>query len=192
MNIFAKIFGSTNAKQLKKIEPFIKSINRLEEKFSKLSDSELKELREEFIQKHKTGESLDDLLSEAFAATREVAKRKLNLRHFDCQLLGGIALHNCQIAEMATGEGKTLVATLPAYLNSFTERKGVLVTVNDYLAKRDSEWMGKIYKFLGLTVGCLTSETPDEERKKIYESDIIYGTNNEFGFDLLYNASDLT
>ena len=176
MNIFAKIFGSKNAKQLKKIEPFIKSINRLEEKFSKLSDSELKELREEFIQKHEKGESLDNLLSEAFAATREVAKRKLNLRHFDCQLLGGIALHNCQIAEMATGEGKTLVATLPAYLNSFTERKVVLVTVNDYLAKRDAEWMKPIYEGLGMKVSFVVSGQSMEERKSAYEADVIYAT----------------
>ena len=183
MNIFAKIFGSKNAKQLKKIEPFIKSINRLEEKFSKLSDSELKELREEFIQKHEKGESLDNLLSEAFAATREVAKRKLNLRHFDCQLLGGIALHNCQIAEMATGEGKTLVATLPAYLNSFTERKVVLVTVNDYLAKRDAEWMKPIYEGLGMKVSFVVSGQSMEERKSAYEADVIYATNNELGFD---------
>ena len=192
MNIFAKIFGSTNAKQLKKIEPFIKSINRLEDKFSKLSDSELKELREEFIQKHKAGESLDNLLSEAFAATREVAKRKLNLRHFDCQLLGGIALHNCQIAEMATGEGKTLVATLPAYLNSFTERKVVLVTVNDYLAKRDAEWMKPIYEGLGMKVSFVVSGQGMEERKSAYEADVIYATNNELGFDFLRNNMVIT
>lgn len=192
MNIFAKIFGSKNAKQLKKIEPFIKSINRLEEKFSKLSDSELKELREEFIQKHEKGESLDNLLSEAFAATREVAKRKLNLRHFDCQLLGGIALHNCQIAEMATGEGKTLVATLPAYLNSFTERKVVLVTVNDYLAKRDAEWMKPIYEGLGMKVSFVVSGQSMEERKSAYEADVIYATNNELGFDFLRNNMVIT
>ena len=192
MNIFGKIFGSTNAKQLKKIEPFIKSINRLEDKFSKLSDSELKELREEFIQKYKKGEGLDNLLSEAFAATREVAKRKLNLRHFDCQLLGGIALHNCQIAEMATGEGKTLVATLPAYLNSFTERKVVLVTVNDYLAKRDAEWMKPIYEGLGMKVSFVVSGQGMEERKSAYEADVIYATNNELGFDFLRNNMVIT
>ena len=192
MNIFAKIFGSKNAKKLKKIEPFIKSINGLEDKFSKLSDSELKELREEFIQKHKTGESLDNLLSEAFAVTREVAKRKLDLRHFDCQLLGGIALHNCQIAEMATGEGKTLVATLPAYLNSFTERKVVLVTVNDYLAKRDAEWMKPIYEGLGMKVSFVVSGQGMEERKSAYDADVIYATNNELGFDFLRNNMVIT
>ena len=155
MSIFGKIFSSKTGKKLKKIEPLVKSINKLEENFSALSDSDLSALREDFIKRYQSEESLDDLLSEAFAVTREVAKRKLNLRHFDCQLLGGIALHNCQIAEMATGEGKTLVATLPAYLNSFTERKVVLVTVNDYLAKRDAEWMKPIYEGLGMTLSLI-------------------------------------
>ena len=187
MNIFGNIFGSKTAKKLRKIEPLVKSINKLEENFSLLSDSELVNLREDFIKRYQSEESLDDLLSEAFAVTREVAKRKLNLRHFDCQLLGGIALHNCQIAEMATGEGKTLVATLPAYLNSFTERKVVLVTVNDYLAKRDAEWMKPIYEGLGMTVAFAVSGQSMEERKAAYEADVIYATNNELGFDFLRN-----
>ena len=173
MNIFGKIFGSKTGKKLRKIEPLVKSINKLEENFSSLSDSELVNLRKDFIRRYQSEESLDDLLSEAFAVTREVAKRKLNLRHFDCQLLGGIALHNCQIAEMATGEGKTLVATLPAYLNSFTERKVVLVTVNDYLAKRDAEWMKPIYEGLGMTVAFIVSGQGLEERKAAYEADVI-------------------
>ena len=187
MNIFRKIFGSKTGKKLRKIEPLVKSINKLEENFSSLSDSELVNLRKDFIRRYQSEESLDDLLSEAFAVTREVAKRKLNLRHFDCQLLGGIALHNCQIAEMATGEGKTLVATLPAYLNSFTERKVVLVTVNDYLAKRDAEWMKPIYEGVGMTVAFVVSGQSLEERKAAYEADVIYATNNELGFDFLRN-----
>ena len=146
MGLLDKIFGSKNQKVLKKIQPLVNSINSLEEEYSKLTNEDLKKKREDFIDRHKNGESLDDLLPEAFAVVREVSKRQLGLRHYDCQLIGGIALHNCQIAEMATGEGKTLVATLPSYLNSITERKVVLVTVNDYLAKRDAEWMGPIYE----------------------------------------------
>ena len=134
MGLLDKIFGSKNQKVLKKIQPLVNSINSLEEEYSKLTDEDLKKKRENFIDRHKNGESLDDLLPEAFAVVREVSKRQLGLRHYDCQLIGGIALHNCQIAEMATGEGKTLVATLPSYLNSLTERKVVLVTVNDYLS----------------------------------------------------------
>ena len=131
MGLLDKIFGSKNQKVLKKIQPLVNSINSLEEEYSKLTNEDLKKKREDFIDRHKNGESLDDLLPEAFAVVREVSKRQPGLRHYDCQLIGGIALHNCQIAEMATGEGKTLVATLPSYLNSLTERKVVLVTVND-------------------------------------------------------------
>ena len=152
MGLLDKIFGSKNQKVLKKIQPLVNSINSLEEEYSKLTNEDLKKKRENFIDRHKNGESLDDLLPEAFAVVREVSKRQLGLRHYDCQLIGGIALHNCQIAEMATGEGKTLVATLPSYLNSITERKVVIVTVNDYLAKRDAEWMGPIYENLGMSV----------------------------------------
>ena len=192
MNIFGKIFGSKNTKKLKQLEPSIRSINALEQKFSKLEDSDLQEMRKEFIKRYKQGEKLDELLPEAFAITREVAKRKLNLRHFDCQLQGGIALHNGQIAEMATGEGKTLVATLPFYLNSFTERKVVLVTVNDYLAKRDAQWMKPIYEGLYMKVSFVVSGQTMEERKSSYEADVIYATNNELGFDFLRNNMAIT
>ena len=139
MGVLDKIFGSKNQKILKKVQPLVRAINGLEEDYSRLQDEDLKSKRNEFIKRHSEGESLDELLPEAFAVVREVSKRQLGLRHYDCQLVGGVALHNCQIAEMATGEGKTLVATLPSYLNSLTERKVVLVTVNDYLAKRDAE-----------------------------------------------------
>ena len=192
MNIFGKIFSSKNKKRLKQLEPSIRSINALEQKFSKLEDSDLQEMRKEFIKRYKQGEKLDELLPEAFAITREVAKRKLNLRHFDCQLQGGIALHNGQIAEMATGEGKTLVATLPFYLNSFTERKVVLVTVNDYLAKRDAQWMKPVYEGLDMKVSFVVSGQTMEERKSSYEADVIYATNNELGFDFLRNNMAIT
>ena len=144
MNFLEKIFGTKSQKRLRKFNPLLKGVNELEEKFLDYRDSDLKESRTKLIQRYESGETLDQLLVEAYAIAREVAKRQLDLRHFDCQILGGIALHNCQIAEMATGEGKTLVATLPSYLNSFTKRKIVLVTVNDYLAKRDAEWMKPI------------------------------------------------
>ena len=187
MGLLDKIFGSKNQKVLKKIQPLVNSINSLEEEYSKLTNEDLKKKRENFIDRHKNGESLDDLLPEAFAVVREVSKRQLGLRHYDCQLIGGIALHNCQIAEMATGEGKTLVATLPSYLNSITERKVVLVTVNDYLAKRDAEWMGPIYENLGMSVSFIIPGQQLEERKAAYEADVIYATNNELGFDFLRN-----
>ena len=152
MGLLDKIFGSKNQKVLKKVQPLVNSLNSLEGEYSLLDDIELKNKRNEFIERYKSGETLDGLLPEAFAAVRETSKRQLGLRHYDCQLIGGIALHNCQIAEMATGEGKTLVATLPSYLNSITERKVMLVTVNDYLAKRDAQWMGPIYENLGMSV----------------------------------------
>ena len=192
MNFINKIFGSKSQKKLKKITPLVSSINNLEDGYSLLSDEELKKYRGKFISRHEGGESLDDLLPEAFATVREVAKRSLNLRHYDCQLMGGIALHNCQIAEMATGEGKTLVATLPFYLNSFTKRKVVLITVNDYLAKRDAEWMEPVYKNLDMKVSYITSGQTMEERKLAYESDVIYATNNEIGFDYLRNNLAIT
>ena len=187
MGLLDKIFGSKNEKILRKVQPLVESINSLEESYSLLSDNELKNKRSEFISRHNDGETLDQLLPEAFAAVREVSKRQLGLRHYDCQLVGGIALHNCQIAEMATGEGKTLVATLPSYLNSITERKIILVTVNDYLAKRDAEWMGPIYENLGISVSYIVPNQQLEERKVAYEADIIYATNNELGFDFLRN-----
>ena len=192
MNFINKIFGSKSQKKLKKITPLVSSINNLEDGYSLLSDEELKKYRGKFISRHEGGESLDDLLPEAFATVREVAKRSLNLRHYDCQLMGGIALHNCQIAEMATGEGKTLVATLPFYLNSFTKRKVVLITVNDYLAKRDAEWMEPVYKNLDMKVSYIISGQTMEERKLAYESDVIYATNNEIGFDYLRNNLAIT
>ncbi len=184
MGFLSKLFDS-NARTLKKLEECVKRINALEPEISKLSDEDLKRKTSEFKQRLERGESLDDLLIEAFAVVREVAKRTIGMRHFDVQLMGGIVLHQGKIAEMQTGEGKTLVATLPAYLNAL-EGKGVhIVTVNDYLAKRDRYWMGPIYEFLGLEVGLLQSDTPILERKKAYMADITYGTNNEFGFDYL-------
>ena len=187
MMILEKIFGSRSQKVIKKINPLIKKINALEDAYGKLTDSELLNHREVFIGRFKEGESLDDLLPEAFATVREVSKRQLGLRPYDCQLIGGVALHNCQIAEMATGEGKTLVATLPSYLNSITQRKVVLVTVNDYLAKRDAEWMKPIYQNLDMEVAFIIPGQQLEERKKAYEADVIYATNNELGFDFLRN-----
>ncbi len=187
MGVLDKIFGSKNQKILKKVQPLVRAINGLEEDYSRLQDEDLKNKRNGFIKRHSEGESLDELLPEAFAVVREVSKRQLGLRHYDCQLVGGVALHNCQIAEMATGEGKTLVATLPSYLNSLTERKVVLVTVNDYLAKRDAEWMQPIYENLGLGVSFITSGQDLNERKEAYKADVIYATNNELGFDFLRN-----
>ena len=187
MNFISKIFGSRSKRKLSFANSFVKKINLLEETIENLSDQELKDSRSSFIKRHQSNENLDDLLAEAFATVREVSKRQLGLRHFDCQLIGGISLHKCQIAEMATGEGKTLVATLPAYLNSFTNRKVVIVTVNDYLAKRDAEWMKPIYEALGLKVSFVVSNQSMEERKNAYEADVIYATNNELGFDYLRN-----
>ncbi len=184
MGFLSKLFDS-NARTLKKLEEYVKRINALEPEISKLSDEDLKRKTPEFKQRLERGESLDDLLVEAFAVVREVAKRTIGMRHFDVQLMGGIVLHQGKIAEMQTGEGKTLVATLPAYLNAL-EGNGVhIVTVNDYMAKRDRYWMGPIYEFLGLEVGLLQNDTPTLERRKAYMADITYGTNNEFGFDYL-------
>ena len=187
MGVLNRIFGSKNQKILKKVQPLVRAINGLEDDYSRLQDEDLKNKRSEFVKRHTEGESLDELLPEAFAVVREVSKRQLGLRHYDCQLVGGVALHNCQIAEMATGEGKTLVATLPSYLNSLTERKVVLVTVNDYLAKRDAEWMRPIYENLDIKVSFITSGQDLNDRKEAYEADVIYATNNELGFDFLRN-----
>ena len=187
MGLLDKIFGSKNQKVLKKVQPLVVAINSLEAVYSDLSDEELKSKRSEFINRYKNNETLDQILPEAFAVVREVSKRQLGLRHYDCQLIGGIALHNCQIAEMATGEGKTLVATLPSYLNSITERKVILVTVNDYLAKRDAEWMKPIYENLDMNVSYIIPAQQIDDRKKAYEADVIYATNNELGFDFLRN-----
>jgi preprotein translocase subunit SecA len=183
--ILAKIFGTTNERTIKKLRPLIAAINDLEPEIEKLSDADLANKTVEFKERLAQGAPLDDLLTEAFAVVREAGRRTVNMRHFDVQLIGGIILHRGKIAEMKTGEGKTLVATLPVYLNAL-EGKGVhVVTVNDYLAKRDSEWMGQIYKFLGLSVGVIVHDLDDDERQRNYNADVTYGTNNEFGFDYL-------
>src|SRR4030043_1831282 len=172
-------------KRIKKYEEVLSAVNDLEKDISALTDESLVAKTGEFKHRYEKGEKLEQLMPEAFAVVREVAKRTINMRHFDVQVQGGIVLFEGKIAEMKTGEGKTLVATLPIYLNSLTGGSTHLVTVNEYLAKRDSEWMGMIYKFLGLKVGLIRHETPNSEKKEQYHSDVIYGTNNEFGFDYL-------
>ena len=183
--MFKKIFKSYSEKEVKRVMPIVEKINSLEEEISKLSDTELRNKTNEFKQKLKNGSSLDDILPETFAVCREASKRVLGMRHFDVQLIGGIILHQGRIAEMKTGEGKTLVATLPVYLNALTGDGVHVVTVNDYLARRDSEWMGKVYKFLGLTVGLAISGMQPQDKRNAYACDITYGTNNEYGFDYL-------
>lgn len=187
LNFIKKIFKDSNERELEKLQPIVDMINSLEPKMQKLSDGELRAKTTEFKERLAGGETLDDLLPEAFAVVREAAQRstKEKFRHFDVQLMGGIVLHQGKIAEMKTGEGKTLAATLPVYLNALTGKGVHVVTVNDYLAKRDSEWMGQIYRFLGLSVGVILNGMSPEERKKAYNADITYGTNNEFGFDYL-------
>src|SRR5215218_6664613 len=183
--LLAKVFGTQNERELKQIRPLVEQINALEDSVQVLSDEQLRGKTTEFRSRFAEGAAIDDLLPEAFAVVREAGRRVLNMRHFDVQLIGGVILHRGTIAEMKTGEGKTLVATLPAYLNAL-EGKGVhVVTVNDYLARRDSEWMGKIYRFLGMTVGVIQHDLVDAERQVAYNADITYGTNNEFGFDYL-------
>jgi preprotein translocase subunit SecA len=184
-NVFKKVFGSRNDRLLKQYRRVVSKINALEPQFQALSDPDLREKTADFKRRLGTGEALDDLLPEAFAVVREVSKRTLGMRHFDVQLIGGMVLHYGKIAEMRTGEGKTLVATLPAYLNALTGKGVHVVTVNDYLAKRDSEWMGAIYRFLGLSVGVIVSQMDHAEKQAAYGADITYGTNNEFGFDYL-------
>ena len=179
------LLKSYSEKEVKKANITVKRINDLEESISKLTDTELRCKTDEFKNQLKEGKTLDDILPEAFAVVREASKRALGMRHFDVQLIGGIILHQGRIAEMKTGEGKTLVATLPVYLNAL-EGKGVhVITVNDYLAKRDSEWMGKLYKFLGLSVGLVLPGLDPRKKQEAYNCDITYGTNNEFGFDYL-------
>ncbi len=183
--LLAKVVGTQNDRELKRLRPLVSEVNALEADVQALSDEQLRARTAEFRQRFANGETLDDLMNEAFAVVREAGRRVLNMRHFDVQLIGGAVLHRGKIAEMKTGEGKTLVATLPAYLNAL-EGKGVhVVTVNDYLARRDSEWMGKIYRFLGMTVGVIQHDLNDAERQVAYAADITYGTNNEFGFDYL-------
>ncbi|HIJ77461.1 MAG TPA: preprotein translocase subunit SecA, partial [Deltaproteobacteria bacterium] len=185
VGVLKKIFGSANERELKRLTPIVDEINSFEPEIRKLSDDQLRGKTAEFRQRLEKGEEVDDLLAEAFAVVREASDRTLGMRPFDVQLIGGVVLHQGKISEMKTGEGKTLVATMPIYLNALSGKGVHLVTVNDYLAKRDSEWMGQIYKFLGLTVGCIVHGLDDLERKQAYNSDITYGTNNEFGFDYL-------
>src|SRR5438132_3502945 len=183
--LLAKVFGTQNEREIKARLPTVAAINQLEPQCRSLSDIDLAAKTIEFKERLAQGALVDDLLIEAFAVVREAGRRVLNMRHFDVQLIGGMVLHKGKIAEMKTGEGKTLVATLPCYLNAL-EGKGVhVVTVNDYLAKRDSEWMGRLYKALGLHVGVIVHDLDDQERKDAYGADITYGTNNEFGFDYL-------
>ncbi len=183
--VINKIFGTQNERDLKKLQPYVAAIGALESQIQKLSGAQLLAKTGEFKEKLKQGASLDDLLIEAFAVVREASRRTVGMRHFDVQLIGGVVLHQGKIAEMKTGEGKTLVATLPAYLNALEDNGVHIVTVNDYLAKRDTEWMGPIFKFLGLSVGTIQHEMNDLERQVAYGCDITYGTNNEFGFDYL-------
>ena len=209
--VLTTIFGSKHERDVKRMLPAVADINSLEPEVSRMSDDQLREKTVEFRERLRPvvealdarkkevprddaavkaaqtdlQEALDDLLPEAFAVCREAAKRTLNMRHFDVQLMGGIVLHNGKISEMKTGEGKTLVATLPVYLNALTGRGVHVVTVNDYLARRDSEWMGRVYTFLGLTVGVIQNPHGDRERQLAYRCDVTYGTNNEFGFDYL-------
>ena len=195
-----KVFGSSNQRYLKTVQPIVAKVNALEPSLQKLSDDELRARTVQFKEQIATAvaragnkeerkrleqEILDELLPEAFATVREASVRTTGMRHFDVQLIGGLVLHKGKIAEMRTGEGKTLVATLPAYLNALTGRGVHIVTVNDYLASRDAEWMGQIHRFLGLEVGCIQNEMDDFERQAAYAADITYGTNNEFGFDYL-------
>ena len=185
MGLLKKLFGSSSAKELKAIKPIVDRIEALDEPYSKLTDEQLKAKTPEFKERLKNGETLDDILPEAFAACREAAWRVLGMKPYRVQLIGGVILHQGRIAEMKTGEGKTLVATLPAYLNALAGEGVHIVTVNDYLAKRDSEWMGKVYRFMGLTVGLVIHDIQPKDRKASYAADITYGTNNEFGFDYL-------
>jgi len=184
-SVIKKVVGSKNERELKRLWPVVRLINELEPEVQKLSDQQMRDKTVEFRERVTRGESLDDILPEAFALVREAGKRALGMRHFDVQLIGGMVLHQGKIAEMKTGEGKTLVATLPCYLNALTGRGVHVVTVNDYLARRDSEWMGQIYRFLGMSVGVIVHGLDDAERREAYNADITYGTNNEFGFDYL-------
>src|SRR3954449_11859348 len=183
--LLKKIFGSRNDRLIKKYSHTVRTINALEPQIAAVSDEKLREKTAEFKQRIAAGATLDEVLPEAFAVVREAGKRALNMRHFDVQLIGGMVLHYGKIAEMRTGEGKTLVATLPAYLNALSGKGVHVVTVNDYLAQRDADWMGRIYRFLGLTVGVNLSQMSHDDKQVAYAADITYGTNNEFGFDYL-------
>src|SRR5689334_12250717 len=179
--LLTQIFGSRNDRLLKQYRQVVQQINALEPQFEQLSDEALKAKTAEFKERHAKGETLDALLPEAFAVAREGGKRVLKMRHFDVQLIGGMSLHNGKIAEMRTGEGKTLMATLPVYLNALTGKGVHLVTVNDYLARRDAEWMGRLYNWLGLSVGVNVPGLSREQKQAAYNADVTYGTNNEFG-----------
>ena len=184
-NFLTRIFGSRNERLLKEYRRKVASINALESGLASLSDEQLSARTAELRARAAAGTSLDELLPEAFAVCREASRRVLGMRHFDVQLIGGMAMHYGKIAEMRTGEGKTLMATLPAYLNALSGQGVHVVTVNDYLAQRDAEWMGRVYRFLGLTVGINLTQMPHADKKQAYAADITYGTNNEFGFDYL-------
>src|SRR3972149_762720 len=184
-NFFKKIIGTKNEREIKRLEDVIVQTNALEPAISSLSDNALRQKTDEFHSALSNGKTIEDIIPEVFAVVREASKRVLGMRHFDVQLIGGMVLHEGKIAEMKTGEGKTLVATLPVYLNALPGKGVHVITVNDYLAKRDSQWMGEIYRFLGLTVGLIQHDMPDRERQMSYASDVVYGTNNEFGFDYL-------
>ena len=183
--IARRLFGSANDRYVKSLGPIVAAINEIEPQLEAMSDEELRARTQRFREQLAEGTELDDILIDAFATVREAAKRTLGQRHFDVQLMGGVVLHRGMIAEMKTGEGKTLVATLPVYLNALTGNGVHVVTVNDYLAHRDAEWMGQIYRFLGLSVGCIVHELDDMQRKEAYLCDVTYGTNNELGFDYL-------
>ena len=185
MSLVSKIFGSYSERELKRIQPMVKAIQALRPEMLTLSQEEMRERTRRLKERRAAGESLDDLLVEAFALVRESARRSIGLEHYPVQLIGGIILHQGRIAEMKTGEGKTLVATLPSFLNALDGEGVHVVTVNDYLAKRDAEWMGKIHEYLGLSVGCVLNSMTPEERQRAYRCDITYVTNNELGFDYL-------
>ena len=184
-DVLNKIFGSKYERELKAFQPLMEKVNHFKKPLEALSDEDLRQKTSFFKEQIKKGKSLDELLPEAFAVCREASRRVLGMTHYDVQVLGGIVLHKGQISEMKTGEGKTLVATLPVYLNALSGKGVHVVTVNDYLATRDEKWMGQVYKFLGLTTGTIVADMDEEERKKAYRADITYGTNNEFGFDFL-------
>ena len=185
MNIFKSLFGNYSKKEVKRIQPLCDKVLSLEEKYKNMSEKELKAQTQILKDRLANGETTDQILPDAFAVCREASWRVLGMKHFPVQIIGGIVLHQGRIAEMRTGEGKTLVATLPSYLNGLTGNGVHVVTVNDYLARRDSEWMGKLYRYLGLTVGLIAHDITNEERKAAYNCDITYGTNNELGFDYL-------
>ena len=185
MALLEKLFGSFSSKELKKVRPIADKVLALEPAYAAMSDTELAGMTPKLKERLAKGETLDDILPDAFAVCREASWRVLGMKHFPVQIIGGIVLHRACIAEMRTGEGKTLVATLPVYLNALTGDGVHVVTVNDYLARRDSEWMGKLYRFLGMSVGLITHELDKAQRRTAYAADITYGTNNEFGFDYL-------